>query len=210
MKRIALTQRVELKPSYSERRDVLDQRWIEFLLSIKLWPILVPNNLHYVRKLFGDGGIDGVLLTGGNSLVHYGGEASERDEVEKFILEWALERNTPLLGVCRGMQVIQDYFGNKLIKISGHVATRHTLFVEDNRRLSLVVQQYSDVNSYHNMGTKYVEGDLLKVAASFDGVVMAVEHREKEIFGVMWHSERESPFRVEDTLLFDYIFKGER
>ena len=50
MKRIAITQRVEVKPSYGERRDVLDQKWVEFLLSTELWPIPVPNNLQSVRE----------------------------------------------------------------------------------------------------------------------------------------------------------------
>jgi len=210
MKQIAITQRVEIKPSYGERRDALDQQWIEFLLSIELWPILVPNNLSYVTKLVEKEEIDGVLITGGNSLVHYGGDAPERDEVEIFLLEWALQKNITLLGVCRGMQVIQDYFGNRLTNISGHVATRHNLAVEENCRLSEALKRYPDVNSYHNIGTPNVEGDLLKIATSLDGIVKAVEHREKDVFGVMWHCERESPFRAEDKLLFEYIFKGKK
>jgi len=210
MKRIAITQRVEVKPSYGERRDALDQKWIELLLSMELWPILVPNNLPYVRKFVEKEEVDGVILTGGNSLAHFGGDAPERDEVEKFMIEWALENNTPLLGVCRGMQVIQDYFGNRLTNISGHVATRHTLAVEENCRLSAAVKRYSDVNSYHDIGSHQVEGDLLQIATSLDGIVMAVEHREKDLFGVMWHCERESPFRTEDELLFKDIFKGEK
>ena len=210
MKRIAITQRVEIKASYGERRDVLDQKWVEFLLSNELWPIPVPNNIQYVREFLEKEEIDGVLLTGGNSLVHFGGDAPERDEIEIFMLEWALEWNTPLLGVCRGMQIIQDYFENHLTHISGHVAARHTLHVEDNCRLSAAVKRYSDVNSYHEIGSHKVEGDLLQIATSLDGIVMAVEHREKDLFGVMWHSEREFPFRTEDKLLFENIFKGER
>ena len=61
MKRIAITQRVEVKPSYGERRDVLDQKWVEFLLSIELWPIPVPNNLRYVREFLEKEEIDGAV-----------------------------------------------------------------------------------------------------------------------------------------------------
>ena len=146
MKRIAITQRVEEKKSYNERRDVLDQKWVEFLLSVEIWPVLVPNNLEYVKKFIEKEDIDGVLLTGGNSLVRYGGDAPERDEVERFILNWALEVNVPLLGVCRGMQIIQDYFGYNLSNISGHVGLRHSLDVIDNCRLSKALKRYSYVN----------------------------------------------------------------
>ncbi|MDB0021085.1 gamma-glutamyl-gamma-aminobutyrate hydrolase family protein [Candidatus Pseudothioglobus singularis] len=210
MKRIAITQRVEEKKSYNEKRDVLDQKWIDFLLSIEIWPILVPNNLQYVKKFIKSENIDGVLFTGGNSLVRYGGDAPERDEVERFILNWALESNVPLLGVCRGMQIIQDYFGYNLSNISGHVGVRHSLDVIDNCRLSEALKRYSDVNSYNNFGSRKEDGNLLKIATSSDGIIMAVEHQEKNIFGIMWHSEREFPFRREDKLLFKDIFIGEK
>ena len=87
MKRIAVTQRVDMISSHEERRDALDQRWIPFLQTINLLPILVPNNIPYVQQLIGDKSIDGILLTGGNSLVKYGGDAPERDEIEKLLEE---------------------------------------------------------------------------------------------------------------------------
>ena len=109
MKKVVVTQRVDVTSTYGERRDCLDQRWIELLLSVGLFPVLVPNNLDYVKKLIATEQIDGVLLTGGNSLLNYGGDAPERDEVEKNLLELAILKNIPLLGVCRGMQIIQNY-----------------------------------------------------------------------------------------------------
>jgi len=208
MKRIAVTQRVEVIDSHKERRDALDQRWVTFLQSLNLFPILVPNNLHFVRQLIEEGSIETVLLTGGNSLTRYGGNTPERDEVEKILIEYAYTKNLPLLGICRGMQMIQDYFNNSLSKVSGHVATRHTLVVNEGLRISSLVNHYQDVNSFHNYGAYRVNGDLLPVAYSHDGVVMAVEHKEKKLFGVMWHSERELPYKKNDQDLFKEIFFG--
>lgn len=208
MKRIAITQRVEVISSHEERRDALDQRWMTFLQSINLSPILVPNNIYFVEQLIEDESIDGVLLTGGNSLVRYGGDAPERDEVEKLLIEFAYTKNLPLLGICRGMQMIQDYFNNSLYEVSGHVSTRHSLVVNEGLRISNIINDYKDVNSFHEYGAYEVNGDLLQVAHSQDGVVMAVEHKDKKIFGVMWHSERESPYSKDDQILFKEIFGG--
>lgn len=206
MKRIAVTQRVDLINLRSERRDALDQKWISFLQNINLLPILVPNNVTYTRELINYDSIDGILLTGGNSLVKYGGDAPERDEVEKLLITFANLKNLPLLGVCRGMQVIQDYYNNSLCKVPGHVATRHSLVVEKELRLSNIVNLYKDVNSFNNYGTYAAEGDLLPLAYSLDGMVMAIEHKKHHIFGVMWHSERESPFNKVDQDMFKEIF----
>jgi len=206
MKKIVVTQRVNITSVCTERRDCIDQRWIEFLLSLDIFPILVPNNLEYVKQLIATEKVDGVLLTGGNSLKKYDGDAPERDIVEKYLLERAISMNIPLLGVCRGMQIIQDYFGNVLGKISGHAGSRHSLVVEDGCYLTELVNSFSNVNSYHDYAALSVTGDLVLVATSLDGVVMAVEHSEKSIYGVMWHSEREKPFLDADMALFKKIF----
>jgi N5-(cytidine 5'-diphosphoramidyl)-L-glutamine hydrolase len=210
MKRIAVTQRVDMISSHEERRDALDQRWIPFLQTINLLSILVPNNISYVQQLIEEKSIDGILLTGGNSLVKYGGDAPERDEVEKLLIGFAYSKNLPLLGVCRGMQMIQDYFNNSLCEVDGHVTARHALIVHEGLRMSSVVKRFKDVNAFHEYGTYKVEGDLLKVANSHDNVVMAIEHKEKNIFGVMWHSERELPFNKNDQDMFKEIFWGNK
>lgn len=206
MKLIAITQRVTIVKSYKERRDSLDQRWIDFLFSINLFPIIIPNNIEVVRHLLKANEVHGVLLTGGDSLIKYGGDTSERDKVEFFLIDWAIKNNIPLLGVCRGMQVIQEYFNNELVKVSNHVSVRHKLVIENNGHLSELCKEYNDVNSFHNYGSYEVGEELKKVAASLDGVVMAIEHQKKDIYGVMWHMERDFPFCNTDQELFKNIF----
>ena len=206
MKNIAITQRVDIIDSYFERRDALDQSWVNFFLSIDCFPILVPNNIEYIEQLVSKNKIDGILLTGGGSLAKYGGNTPERDKAERFLVNWAIEYDIPLLGVCRGMQVIQDYFNNQLIEVSNHVAIRHKLIVEPGLSLSNLLNQYKDVNSFHNFGTNEVSNELKKIASSSDGVIMAIQHQFKNIYGIMWHMERESPFCKVDQELFEAVF----
>ena len=206
MKNIAISQRVNIIDSYGERRDALDQRWVSFLLSIGFFPILVPNNINYIKQLIDEHKIDGVLLTGGESLVKYGGNTPERDMAEFFLANWAIENDVPLLGVCRGMQVIQDHFNNQLIKVLNHAAVRHKLIVEPNFIVSDLFKQYKDVNSFHNFGSSEVTNELIKIASSSDGVIMAIKHQFKNIYGVMWHMEREVPFCKTDQELFKAVF----
>jgi len=206
MKKIIVTQRVDINADYNERRDAIDQRWSKFLLSINIFPVFVSNNMNYVSYLLDNENIDGVLFTGGNSLLKYAGDSIERDHVEEFILKWAMEKNIPILGVCRGMQLIQNFFGVPLKKINNHVSVCHTLRVEKGLRLSASVDLIANVNSYHNYGTDESNSELLTVASSLDGVVMALEHKNKNIFGIMWHCERNYPFKEEDKNLVKSLF----
>jgi N5-(cytidine 5'-diphosphoramidyl)-L-glutamine hydrolase len=206
MKKILVTQRVDVVSAYSERRDAIDQRWADLLISIDILPIFCPNNKDYLQALLTNQEINGVILTGGSSLKKYGGDSVERDLMEQYILSWAIESNTPVLGVCRGMQVIQDYFGVTLKVIEDHVGVRHRLNVIQGLRLSNLIEAFNDVNSFHNLGTNYSNKDLMILATSSDDIVMAIEHFDKNIFGVMWHCERESPFKEEDKELIRHIF----
>jgi putative glutamine amidotransferase len=206
MKRITVSLRVDIEKNYNERRDALDQRWTEFLLKAGLWPVFVPNNMSYVQKLLENEQVDGVLLTGGSSLIEYGGNSAERDEAEQYLLKWAISNKKPVLGVCRGMQVIQKHYNNQLIEVSGHVGNRHKLKITNEGRIVKQLKLIDDVNGYHNYGALGVKGELIKIAESFDGVVQAVEHENDLVFGIMWHSEREVFFRNAELNLFKTIF----
>ena len=206
MKKIAITQRVQNIHSYNERRDSLDQKWVDFLLQLDQFPVIIPNNVKFSKILLDENDIDGVLLTGGGNLVKYNGNAPERDAVELFLLEWSLKNNKPCLGVCRGMQVIQNYFGIKLKPVLDHVSSRHSLNVKEGYRLSNILSELNSVNAYHDYGATLGSDELPTVAKSSDGVVMAVEHINKKLFGVMWHSERESPFIEQEKNIFKFVF----
>ena len=201
MKRIAVTQRVEIVPSYGERRDALDQRWTDFLARVDMLPLLVPNNPAALPGLLENFPVDGILLTGGGDLTVYGGNAPERDATEAALIRFAIEEGVPLIGVCRGMQAVQHFFGVRLEAVTGHVAAEQTVIV-DGRPQS--------VNSYHRFGSISTVPDLEVRALAQDGVIEAVRHRRHAIHGVMWHPERLSPFRTADIEMFASVFGPER
>lgn len=193
MKLIGITQRVAFAPKYGERRDVLDQRWASFLHRCGYLPYPIPNHvdlLSFILKL----PLVGIVLTGGNTL---NSDAPERDQVEKKILEHALTNRLPLLGVCRGMQLILGHFGSSLEKIQGHVGTLHTVNLKTEK---------TQKNSYHKYGAFEVRPPLTVLGIAEDGVIEAVKHAHLPIFGIMWHPERNHPFIDSDIRLLRKIF----
>ena len=150
-----------------------------------------------------------LLAKGGFKLTKWATNFDEDEVHDKALtilgLEWNNKNDT--LKVCRGMQLVQDFFGNKLNPVDGHVGARHELSIVEGRRLFNVLTKLGSVNSYHEYGTKVVSGELVACAHSLDGVAMAVEHVYRSVYGVMWHSERESPFVKEEQEVFNYIFK---
>ena len=197
MKAVGVTQRVEIVPDYGERRDCLDQAWTKFLISCDLLPVLLPNVVEAALALCEKSGVAGLVLTGGNDLAALGGDAPERDETENALLDFAERQALPVLGVCRGMQVIQQRVGNPLRRVEGHVAQRQVIRINN---------EPAEVNSYHHFGAFESQPPLDVWAVADDGVVKAIRHSAKPITGIMWHPERCSPFRAADVELFRQVF----
>lgn len=196
MELIGVSQNVIIN-QHGERLDTLAQDWNKFLTWCKLIPILLPNNLYLVKKYLENLKISGFLFTGGNDLSKYSGLAPERDELERYIISYSIKNSIPLLGVCRGMQIIQDYFGVKLIKVFGHIAKKQS--VEINGKMNTV-------NSFHCFGSFDTTDDLTVWARSKDSLIKAVSHKKYPIWAIMWHPERMKPFRKQDINLFKSFF----
>jgi len=209
LRNLGVTQRVEFIESYNERRDCLDQNWSKLAFELGFNPIplanIKPRNVaQYLKDLH----LDAIILSGGNSLTCIDANAKdaavERDNFEIELIKQAIKLNIPLLGVCRGLQIINHYFGGNLSPIEGHVAVKHELvqctnaFVFSNR-----------VNSYHNWSI--AKGDLandLKVlAADEEGHCEALHHQKYKIMAIMWHPERESPFLSKDIQFMKEFLK---
>lgn len=200
MKLVVTTQRVSVVPDYGERRDCLDQAWTRFLSACGLIPLLIPNVLEAALASCEGADVVGLLLTGGNDLEALGGDAPERDAVESALLNWARRRQLPVLGVCRGMQVIQQHFDIPLRPVQGHVTSRQRVLMDG---------QAMDVNSYHHFGALISRTPLETWAVADDGVVEALRHSAEPITAIMWHPERCSPFSLRDIELFRQVFRVE-
>ncbi len=197
---VFVSQRVVVDAVTGERRDALDQRWPPFLGACGFLAVPVPNVPTRVATYLDEMRPSAVMLTGGNDLAVLGGDAPERDATEQELIAQCLARKTPLAGVCRGMQMIQSRFGVRLEPVSGHVAVRQTILFEGAPR---------EVNSYHRFGTRQSVPGLAVCGKAADGIVKAVRASDNAMFGIMWHPEREAPFRAEDIELISAALRGE-
>jgi N5-(cytidine 5'-diphosphoramidyl)-L-glutamine hydrolase len=197
MKAIAITQRVAIESRTKERRDCLDQAWISFFMACGLLPVPVPNEEVVAKTLCERFQVSGLVLTGGNDLAALGGDAPERDRTEGALIDLAERRQWPVLGVCRGMQIIQERLRIPLSRVEGHV-TSHQLVRIDGA--------LAEVNSYQNFGTRENRAPFEVWAMAQDGVIKGIRDPRRKMIGIMWHPERFERFASRDLSLFRDLF----
>ena len=198
--RVGITQTVMKHPRYNEMMDCLDRNWASFLISIDILPVplsLAPAS--YADDIWKALELDGLILSGGNTLVEYADATDnpeslspERDAYEKALLKAALSTGKPILGVCRGLQVINTYYSGHLTRIKGHAGTRHRLMVEDS---SNAFQFPFEVNSFHDCAAPRAKlgKELIPLAHDAEDNIEAFYHPKDKVLGIMWHPERENP-----------------
>lgn len=209
-KKVLFSQRMDYVKSYDEWRDTIDQRisiWIERLGGV---PIAMPNALRKTEEFISYVKPEVIVLTGGNTVSStlYDPDGTQevthqRDKTEKYLLRYATEYKIPVLGICRGFQMINVYFGGALRRCNHHIATRHLIRLVEN-------ELAFDVNSFHGQAVtdKELSSEMKSIAVSDDGLVEAIIHKEYPILGVQWHPERENMLKEVDLLLMRYLLEG--
>lgn len=203
MKIVAVSQRVDHFSKINETRDALDQRLITFLLLAGFVPVPVPNglckalpdDLYDHQKLSDWLAIvqpQAFVLSGGNDIGH----CRERDLTENCLLDYANKHQMPLLGICRGMQMIAHWRNVGLHSVQGHVRNQHHLTGE-------IV---GEVNSYHNFSLASCPPNFKVLARSEDGEIEAIRHESLHWEGWMWHPEREKNFVDRDIKRIRALF----
>ena len=146
--------------------------------------------------------LDGLILTGGSDVdpARYGGPPAEggeavepeRDEIELALLAAALDRELPVLAICRGLQLVNVSRGGTLhAHLGGHPAGReHELLVEPGSILAGLHGPSCTVNSLHHQGADRIGRDLVVTARAPDGVVEGIELPGADLLGVQWHPEQ--------------------
>jgi putative glutamine amidotransferase len=200
---IAISQRVDILPDRGERRDALDQQWYPFLAECGYMPVSIPNIGDRVGEWLDRIGPAGVILSGGNDLVELGGDAPERDRSELNAIDWAFAQKKPLLGVCRGMQLLAHRAGVSLKRVNGHVAVRHDLTSNEGADTTGI----RTVNSFHNWALPTVSEEWNVGLIAVDGTIESMRHKSLPVAGVMWHPERERPFATADIAFFKEFFR---
>lgn len=207
-KLIVLSQRVDWENAYQERRDALDQRWAELLNECNLLAVPLANQPDIIPAVLERLHPDGIILTGGATPAIYGGQAPERDKCDEQLIAYALQKQIPLLGICRGMQSLILYFGGSLKQVNGHRAQRHVLHLSDEAVVFMEKPTLAarEVNSYHEWAADNLGDGLLPLLYASDGNVEAMKHKDAPIYGIMWHPEREYPFSPQDLAIVDGVF----
>jgi gamma-glutamyl-gamma-aminobutyrate hydrolase PuuD len=184
-------------------------------------PLLVPPSEQGVDETLD--AVDGLIFSGGSDLEPglYGqdphpethGVVPERDRAELALLTAALERDLPVLAICRGSQVLNVALGGDLVQhlpdLVGHEQHKHTpgvfadhdVDVENGTRLAALLGDRAPVKSHHHQGFGRLGDGLRASARAEDGAVEAVEASERRFaLGVLWHPEA-----GEDTKLFEAL-----
>jgi len=185
---IGISLRVTNAEKYVEKRDSLSHDWSIVLQQLGFHPLLIPNTISDVSAFLDDMKVSGLILSGGDNI----GDEPLRDQIEKKIIDHAVSRDIPLIGICRGMQIINSFFGGKIRRLdnSDHVNKPHKVNLSSNFSLGNNAIQ---VNSFHhnvidaaNLGKNLSPFAILERDNTIEGFI----HNELQIFGVMWHPER--------------------
>jgi putative glutamine amidotransferase len=172
--------------------------------------------------------LDGLVFSGGGDIDPgaYGADAhdeihgvnAKRDEAELALARAALERDMPVLAVCRGSQVLNVVLGGDLIQhlpeVVGHDRHRHTpgefadhdVRLEPDSRIGAILGDRAPVKSHHHQAFGRLGGGLRQTAWADDGTVEAIEDPSRRFaLGVLWHPEE-----GEDLALFEALIEEAR
>lgn len=175
----------------------------------------IPSVRTVDRVLSSLGRIDGLLLSGGADIDPFlydeeilpenGSLEPDRDHQELALARWAIENQVPLLGICRGMQVLNVALGGSLYQdIPSQTKTRlqhrqkgprwyatHSIEIVPGSRLSQILGGTSArVNTFHHQAVRGVAPGLMASASASDGIIEAIEATDHPFaIGVQWHPE---------------------
>jgi putative glutamine amidotransferase len=172
-------------------------------------PLLLSPTVHVDAVL---DRVDALVLQGGGDVhpEHYGGDLHpatntldlRRDEFELELLRRARERAMPVLGICRGIQLVNVAYGGTLVQHLPEVtdldheqldtwdALAHGIEISPDSRLARVLGTTAmEVNSVHHQAVERLGEGLRAVAWASDGVVEALEHETDPVLAVQWHPE---------------------
>ena len=179
-------------------------------------PFILPptDNIQEILSLLDR--IDGLLLSGGADInpLFFGedpmpqlhGINPQRDHFELLLTKLAFDRQIPIFGICRGMQMLAAALGGSLYQdISAclpdapllkhsqdapRYLPTHFVTAKENSIVGRMIGTHFVVNSFHHQAVNHPGPHLRVVAQSADGIVEAIEsNEEKSILGVQWHPE---------------------
>ena len=200
MKKIIITQRLDKVGKFDELKDNLDIRLSKMVENLGMTPFIMPNNLSRTKKILDEIRPNGIILSSGGDPR----KKDNRKKTEKTLIKYSLKKNIPLLGLCRGAQVLNLFFGGNIVKVKNHVRKLNRIkgrLIKKNKKIS--------VNCYHDYGIKFNSlGKSLKILAyTEDNIIECFKHKKNKILGIMWHPERFKNIRNFEKEIIKNFFK---
>lgn len=229
---------IGLTSSYEKDENVdrifLNHSYLDSIRHFGGIPLVLPAEATEEELETFIGLCDGILLTGGNDLdpALYGETllndtvvpAPERDKSEMYVCRAAVERNLPILGICRGIQVMNVYFGGTLYQdIPSQLDTEvkhrmdppyhrgsHNCILPENTPLREVCSEETiKINSHHHQAIKQLAPGFQAMGICDDGIIEAIYDPEKPfIWGVQWHPERIWDIEASSAKVFEAFLKA--
>lgn len=220
-------------PGY--QRCYVNQDYINAVMKQGGIPFVIPMNndksiiKQQVKKL------DGLILSGGHdvspALYHedplekLGETLIERDKFDFALIEEATKKNIPILGICRGAQILNVYFGGTLYQDTSYrekstirhwqsfnpTEKTHQITIKPKTRMAQIFKAHSFyVNSFHHQLIHELASNFIEVAHSNDQSIEAFESKDGTyILGIQWHPEMLWKESSMDELFLDFIKQAE-
>lgn len=211
MKKILFTQRLS-KNQYGSDINVFESAYADYFQKYNIVITIIPNEIINVDDFCDNHQIDGIVFTGGEDIGIK--KQSKRDILEKKLLIYAIKNKIPVLGICRGMQFINLFFGGKLISIKEidkknihNTPQPHKIKIFKKKIINTLNNSIFKINSYHNQAVLLNNlGNDLEYFALFEELklVEALKHINYPIAGIQWHPERPNS----DKKFDDYIINA--
>lgn len=215
------------------KRSYLNDDYIKSVINSGGVPVILPFNENYEATVEMVKLVDGVIFSGGHDVdpIHYGEEplqklgitSPERDDFDMAIYKEAIRLKKPILGICRGFQIINVINGGTLyqdlsyadfVKINHDqrdIPDRltHSIKVENDKFLKNVKDGKYRVNSFHHQILKEVAPGFEISATTEDGVVEGIQKitDDEFIVGFQWHPEMLSASDDNAKYIFDEFIK---
>ena len=222
MKYVGFTMREISAPNYAEERDGISRDWCQWASQREIAPILIPNCLSEPEEYLDRSGVIALILTGGNDLVKSplrpNDVSATRNEIETALLRTAIKKKLPVLGTCRGLHLINQFFGGDLTEDINpdkssknmHVGRTHEVCLRGIFQ-ELAQAETVETNSFHNQGifVNQLSKELKPMAISVaDNIIEGAFHPNLPVMGIQWHPERPNPATKFDDQIIGRLFES--
>jgi len=189
-----------IKETYKNQFEYcIDIRLINFLKYCFINPkIFIINDSSLNLK-----NINLLIISGGNDIYNLEKKKKNliRNQLDKKVLNNAIKKKIPVLGICYGAQFIAHYFNNKVYKKWGHARKINKILIKDKSYLN---KNFIKVKCFHNYAiNNHKKFDLIGI--SEDKTMEFYKIKNKKIYGMMWHPERDLNFKNYNKIIIKKI-----